>query len=235
MILFFTLAVLVNLCFVSISYASLPEKTSAEVQTAQRNTVSSVSPMKLPKNTILVMGDSISAGFGIDKSKGWVELMKQRLSREHTDQAFNIINASISGETTTGGRYRFAAALKQYQPDLVILELGGNDGLRGTPIKHIQANLDAMTQQAKASGAQVIMLGMRIPPNYGERYTGQFTGLYEALAQKNETLLVPFFMDGLVGTAGMMQADGIHPTLQGQPLMMQNVWQVLKTWPVLVK
>lgn len=235
MILFFTLTVLLNLCLISISYASPLEKTSAEEQRAQRNTVSSSLSIKAPENTILVMGDSISAGFGIDKSKGWVELIKERLSREYTDQAFNIINASISGETTTGGRYRLAAALKQHQPDLVILELGGNDGLRGTPIKHIQANLDVMTQQAKASGAQVIILGMRIPPNYGERYTGQFTGLYEALAQKNETLLVPFFMDGLAGVTGMIQADGIHPTLKGQPLMMQNVWQVLKTWPVLVK
>ena len=171
------------------------------------------------------MGDSISAGFGLDKQKGWVNLLSQQLGK-----GYRITNASISGETTTGGRNRLAKALQQYEPDLVILELGGNDGLRGTPIKHIQANLTAMIQQSQATGAQVLVLGMRIPPNYGERYTGQFSAIYKRLAAEHETLLVPFFMQGIAGETGMMQEDGIHPTHKAQPLMMNLVKQELTAW-----
>jgi len=193
------------------------------------NTVSS--PVEALK-TILVMGDSISAGFGIDKSRGWVTLLEERFNADsgaNFGGKYQIINASISGETSTGGRHRLSAALVKYQPDLVVIELGGNDGLRGTPIKHIKANIQSMIVQSKQSGAQVMVLGMRIPPNYGERYTQEFAAIYSDLAEEHDLLFVPFLFEGLVGQTDMIQQDGIHPTQKAQPVMMQHVWGVLET------
>lgn len=177
------------------------------------------------QHTILILGDSISAGFGIDKSSGWVALLQQRLGAQGT-----IINASISGETTSGGRYRLSKLLQRHQPDLVIIELGGNDGLRGTPLKQMAFNLNDMVSQAKASGARTMLLGMQIPPNYGARYTQQFVSVFSTIASDHNTLFVPFLLEGIAGQPGMMQADGIHPTSKAQPVMMELVWSELQEW-----
>ena len=175
------------------------------------------------------MGDSISAGFGIDQAKGWVAILQQNL--QQTKFALpKIVNASVSGETTSGGKNRLASALKKYQPDLVVIELGGNDGLRGTPIKYIEENLKTMILQSKASGAEVLLLGMRIPPNYGERYTELFFANYSKLANEHNSLFVPFLLAGLVGKTGMLQADGIHPTESAQPIMEKLVRKEVMTW-----
>lgn len=171
------------------------------------------------------MGDSLSAAFGIDKSKGWVALLQEK----YQDRLL-LMNASISGETTSGGRFRITQALKTHQPELVIIELGGNDGLRGTPVSQIKANLDAMINSAHASGAEVILLGMRIPPNYGKRYTDQFAAVFPELAEQYNIKLVPFFLEGVAGHPGMMQDDGIHPTEQAQPIMAGWVEEAIALW-----
>jgi acyl-CoA thioesterase-1 len=180
----------------------------------------------LQQQTILVLGDSISAGFGIDKQQGWVALLEKALTQEYPQYA--LINASISGETTSGGANRLNAILEKHQPSLVILELGGNDGLRGTPIKLITRNLTSMIKLSQEQGAQVLLLGMRIPPNYGQRYSELFADQYQRLATELNISLVPFLLTGIAGQAGMMQADGIHPTKNAQPIMMKSVWQALK-------
>lgn len=177
------------------------------------------------QQSILIMGDSISAGFGIDQEQGWVNLLIMRLNTLETP--YNVINASISGETSRGGANRIKPLLKQHNPDLVIIELGGNDGLRGSPIKGITKNLDYMIQQSQSSGAKVLLLGMRIPPNYGETYSRLFAEQYQKLALKHDALLIPFFLKGIAAKPGMMQADGIHPTAQAQLLMMESVWRLL--------
>lgn len=177
------------------------------------------------KQTVLIMGDSLSAAFGIDKQKGWVALLQQSF----TDQ-LKVVNASISGETTSGGRFRISKALEDHQPDLVVIELGGNDGLRGTPVAQIKANLDAMIQSSRSAGADVLLLGMRIPPNYGERYTSQFESMFHELAEQHQTLFVPFFLEGAVGLEGMIQNDGIHPTEKAQPIMVNWVEPVIQQW-----
>lgn len=171
--------------------------------------------------TILIMGDSISAGFGIDKQKGWVALLEQELAKENTQ--YSIINASISGETSSGGANRITKLLKQYQPNLVIIELGGNDGLRGSPIKLIKQNLSYMVQQSKQSNSDVLLLGMRIPPNYGQTYSQMFADQYSQLANEHRVASVPFLLKDIAGVEGMMQADGIHPTEAAQPIMLKWV------------
>ena len=180
----------------------------------------------LQQQTILVVGDSISAGFGIDKDLGWVALLGQRLEKEFPQYA--LVNASISGETTSGGANRISSMLQQHQPNLVILELGGNDGLRGTPIKLITQNLTHMIRSSQKAGAQVLLLGMRIPPNYGQRYSELFADQYPVLAAELNIPLLPFLLEGIAAEAGMMQADGIHPTENAQPIMTKSVWQMLK-------
>jgi acyl-CoA thioesterase-1 len=182
------------------------------------------------RQTVLIMGDSLSAAFGIDKQKGWVALLQQAFSED-----IQVVNASISGETTSGGRYRIGKALSQHQPDLVVIELGGNDGLRGTPIPQIKANLEAMIQDSQAAKADVILLGMRIPPNYGERYTSQFAEIYPALAKQYNTGFVPFFLEGVAGVEGMMQPDGIHPTEQAQSIMTAWVEEAIEKWLLIRK
>lgn len=177
------------------------------------------------QQTILILGDSISAGFGIDKEKGWVALLDRKLKQDQ--QASIIINASISGETSSGGANRIKPLLMKHQPDLVIIELGGNDGLRGTPIKLITQNLNYMIQQSQQAGAEVLLLGMRIPPNYGQGYSRLFARQYQQLAVENNTLFVPFLLNGIAAQPGMMQADGIHPTLQAQGIMMEQVRAVI--------
>ena len=174
--------------------------------------------------TILVFGDSLSAAYGIPREAGWVNLMQQEL--QHSHPRYQVVNASISGETTTGGRQRIATALRQHRPVIVILELGANDGLRGTPIADIEANLAALIQQARKARARVLLLGMQLPPNYGADYTARFKALYPKLAQRYHVALVPFFMEGVAPE--QFQADNLHPTAQAQPHILQNVMQQLE-------
>lgn len=176
--------------------------------------------------TVLIVGDSISAAFGLDTEQGWANLLQKKLQAE--GYAHHVINASISGDTTAGGRQRLPALLTKHQPDWLLLELGGNDGLRGQPLNSIQQNLVAMVEQAQQSGAQVMLLGMQLPPNYGPRYTQAFAELFNTIAADYQTALVPFFLENVGGVDGMMQADGIHPTAQAQPILLENAWKVLK-------
>lgn len=176
------------------------------------------------EKNILVFGDSLSAGYGLAIEKSWVNLLQQELQR--TQSGFSVVNASISGETTTGGRQRIAKTLKQHRPAIVIVELGANDGLRGAPIKDIEANLGYIIEQAKLARAKVLLVGIRLPPNYGETYITQFHNVYPRLANKYRILLLPFLLEGVA--ADQFQADNLHPVAAAQQHIMLNVMQELK-------
>ncbi|WP_181427831.1 arylesterase [Pseudomonas mosselii] len=176
--------------------------------------------------TLLVVGDSISAGFGLDTRQGWVNLLQQQLKKEGFDD--QVVNASISGDTSAGGQARLPALLAAHKPDLVVLELGGNDGLRGQPPQQLQQNLAAMIDQSRQAGAKVLLLGMRLPPNYGVRYTAAFAQVYEQLAVDKKVPLVPFFLEGVGGVPELMQADGIHPAATAQQRLLENAWPAIK-------
>jgi len=176
--------------------------------------------------TLLVVGDSISAGLGLDTSQGWVNLLDKRLKEQGFD--YRVVNASISGDTTAGGLARLPALLSEQKPALVVIELGGNDGLRGMAPAQLQQNLNAMVQQSRQAGAKVVLLGMRLPPNYGQRYTDAFAQVFQSVANEQKIALVPFFLDGVGGVQDMMQADGIHPAVAAQPRLLDNVWPTLK-------
>jgi acyl-CoA thioesterase-1 len=176
---------------------------------------------------ILVFGDSISAGYGLARvEQGWVALLQTRLKDQ--EYGYQVINASVSGETTAGGLARLPRALMLHQPKIVILELGGNDGLRALPIAQMRANLVRMVDLASAAGAKVLLLGMRIPPNYGPDYTEQFRLCYSDLARDKKLPLVPFLLNDIALFPNLMQADGIHPNELGQPKLLANVWPSLK-------
>ncbi|WP_207951637.1 GDSL-type esterase/lipase family protein [Pseudomaricurvus alcaniphilus] len=181
--------------------------------------------------TILVLGDSLSASYGIDEQQGWVNLLRQKLSEENLEA--RIVNASISGETSAGGTSRLPSLLQMYQPNIVIIELGGNDGLRGYPITSMRKQLQSAITMSQANGAQVLLLGMQIPPNYGQRYATMFSNVYRELQQKNDIALVPFFLQGVAGKRELMQADDIHPTAAAQPILLANVWPAL--YPLLTR
>ncbi|WP_273825157.1 MULTISPECIES: arylesterase [Pseudomonas] len=176
--------------------------------------------------TVLIVGDSISAAFGLDTRVGWVALLEKRLR----DEGFKdkVVNASISGDTSAGGQARLPALLAQHKPELVIIELGGNDGLRGQLPTQLKQNLASMIDNSRASGAKVLLLGMQLPPNYGARYTQAFAEVYPALAKEKNVALVPFFLEGVGGHPELMQADGIHPGPAGQDKLLNNVWPTLK-------
>lgn len=176
--------------------------------------------------TLLVVGDSISAGLGLDTSQGWVSLLEQRLKQQGFD--YRVVNASISGDTTAGGLARLPALLSEQKPTLVVIELGGNDGLRGMAPAQLQQNLASMVERSRAAGAKVLLLGMRLPPNYGQRYTDAFAKVFETVAQQQSVAMVPFFLEGVGGVPAMMQADGIHPATVAQPKLLDNVWPALK-------
>ncbi|MFL9673171.1 arylesterase [Pseudomonas marginalis] len=176
--------------------------------------------------TVLIVGDSISAGFGLDTSKGWVALLQQRLKKEGFDD--KVVNASISGDTSAGGLARLPAALAEHKPDVVVIELGGNDGLRGQPPAQLQQNLASMIEQSQASGAKVLLLGMQIPPNYGKRYVDAFAKVFNDVATAKKVPLVPFFLEGIGGNPALMQADGLHPAVGAQGKLLENVWPTLK-------
>ncbi|WP_095078653.1 arylesterase [Pseudomonas sp. Irchel s3h17] len=176
--------------------------------------------------TVLIVGDSISAAFGLDTRQGWVSLLEQRLRQEGFSD--KVVNASISGDTSAGGQARLPALLAEHKPELVVLELGGNDGLRGQSPTQLQQNLASMIDSARASGAKVLLLGMQLPPNYGVRYTEAFAKVYSNLAEQKNVPLVPFFLQGVGGNPELMQADGIHPAVAAQDKLLENVWPTLK-------
>jgi acyl-CoA thioesterase I len=175
--------------------------------------------------TLLVYGDSISAAYGMNEEQGWVSLLADRLAIDHPH--YKVINASVSGETTGGGVTRLPKTLEIHQPDILVLELGGNDGLRGYPISKIRENLHIMILQAQATGARVLLIGMVLPPNYGRRYTLAFEEIFSSLAQEHSVPLVPFLLDGISTGRELVQRDGIHPTVEAQPKLLEDVWPYL--------
>lgn len=176
--------------------------------------------------SILVFGDSLSAGYGLPLGRGWVDLLRQRLAGNATP--FEVVNASVSGETTLGGRNRLPAALAQHRPRAVVLQLGANDALRGQSLERMRENLTAMVKASRAAGAEVLLVGMQIPPNYGQQYTRKFQSAYAEVAREQKVPLVPFLLEGFGARRTLFQADGIHPTAEAQALMLETVWKELE-------
>jgi acyl-CoA thioesterase-1 len=172
------------------------------------------------------VGDSLSAGFGLDLEDTWTNLLQTRLDEK--GYGYRVVNASISGDTTGNGLRRLPRALRIHQPAIVIIELGGNDGLRGLPVDLMRDNLAAMINQSAASGAEVVLAGMLIPPNYGDEYTSEFAAVYPELADEFGASLIPFFMEDVALDPGKMQADGIHPNEAAQPILLETVWDTLE-------
>lgn len=183
-------------------------------------------PVNAGENPVLlVLGDSLSAGYGMDREDSWVHLLGLRLEQHGHD--YQILNSSISGDTTQGGLARLPRLLDRYRPQWVIIELGGNDGLRGIDPVVTRQNMKRMIEHSVDSGAKVLLAGIKLPPNYGVSYLEQFESMYADLASEYDTLLIPFFMDGVIFEPGYMQDDGIHPNENGQPILLENVWKVL--------
>jgi acyl-CoA thioesterase-1 len=180
-------------------------------------------PVWASPQTLVVYGDSLSAGYGIDVREGWVSLLGKKLDDEYPNQ-FMVINASVSGETTTGGKNRLAGILQKHQPSVVILELGGNDGLQGQAILSMRKNLEQMIEQITQAHAKTLLIGIQIPPNYGSRYTQQFAAIFPSLAKERKVPLVPFLLEGIATDKTLMQRDGIHPTQEAQAQILNNVW-----------
>lgn len=176
-------------------------------------------------NTLLVLGDSLSAGYGVKVDATWVALLEQRLAKQ--GYGYRVINASISGETTGGARSRLPRALDLHKPAVVIIELGGNDGLRGLPLKQVRGNFEYLIETSQAARAKVVLVGMRMPPNYGAEYANSFHALYGELAKKYDVPVVDFFLDGVALDDTLMQADGIHPNATAQPKLLDNLWPAL--------
>ena len=177
--------------------------------------------------TILILGDSLSAAYGMQPEQGWVHLLKQRLNQQYPKQ-HQVVNASVSGETTSGARARLTKLIQTYQPNIVVIELGGNDALRGQPPQMIRQNLTAMVQQSQKMKADVLILGMKIPPNYGTAYSTAFEKNYAVVAQQSQVQLVPFFLEGVAGNNQLMQTDRIHPNAKAQPKLLGNVYPTLQ-------
>ena len=176
--------------------------------------------------TLLIVGDSLGAAYGMELSQGWASLLEQRLTAKGLP--YRVVNASISGDVSRGGLARLPAALERYRPTIVILELGGNDGLQGLPLQQLEENLAAMIELSRKSGAQVLLAGMRIPPNYGPRYTQKFHDVFENLANRYDSPLIPFLLEGVGGRPELMQSDGAHPRAEAQAKILENVWVVLE-------
>ena len=179
-----------------------------------------------PEPVVLVVGDSLSAGYGVAVDSTWVALLQKRLAAQ--GYGYRVVNASISGDTTGGARARLPRALELHKPAIVILELGGNDGLRGLPLRQVRENFQFLIDRSKAAGARVVLIGMRMPPNYGAAYADAFHALYGELARQYGTPLVGFFLDGVALDDKLMQADGIHPTAAAQPRLLDNLWPALQ-------
>ena len=180
----------------------------------------------LASQTILVFGDSLSAAYGIPRESGWVSLLEQKLADKNP--GWRVVNASISGETTAGGLSRILPALLEYKPAIVILELGANDGLRGLAVEDARRNLGKILEASRKTKARVILVGMRIPPNYGLKYSSDFRMMYVDLANRHKAALVPFLLDGVAGNPKLIQQDGLHPTAKAQPKLLQNIWPELQ-------
>ncbi|WP_066962859.1 arylesterase [Microbulbifer sp. Q7] len=178
------------------------------------------------RDTLLVLGDSISAAYGIDEREGWVQLLRDRLAEQ--GMPVKVVNASISGETTAGGLARLPRLLSEHSPAWLVVELGGNDGLRGYPPRALQQNLVQMVQLARAQGTEVLLLGMQMPPNYGKAYTRAFAAVFPKVAEAEQVPLVPFFLETVALEEGAMQTDGIHPTAKAQPALLEHVWPCLE-------
>jgi acyl-CoA thioesterase-1 len=176
--------------------------------------------------TILVVGDSLSAGLGLDVEDTWVALLQSRLDKE--GYGYRLVNASISGDTTGNGLRRLPRAIDLHRPEIVIIELGANDGLRGLPVELMKQNLAQMIRTAQATGARVILAGMLIPPNYGQDYTDAFAAVFPELAKQFDVPLIPFFLDGIALDPSLLQEDGLHPNTQAQPVLLETVWSTLK-------
>lgn len=175
---------------------------------------------------IMIYGDSLSAAYGIPQQQGWASLLQKKLASEYYQ--YDVVNASISGETTSGGVSRIQKILDQIKPSIIILELGANDGLRGLPIQEMSNNLNTIILQSKKSGARVLLVGMRIPPNYGPQYTKLFSQTYVKLSQEHQIPLVPFMLENIAAKADLIQDDGLHPNAIAQPLVLDNIWSHLK-------
>jgi acyl-CoA thioesterase-1 len=184
----------------------------------------SASAYSAPK-TVLVLGDSLSAEYGLSRGAGWVALLEDKLKKERIDAA--IVNASISGETTSGGRTRLPALIAQHKPDVVVIELGANDGLRGLPVPAAEANLRSMITLVQQNKGKVLLVGMRMPPNYGRDYTERFFAMYKGLSSTLKTPLVPFMLEGVADKPALFQADRLHPNAQAHPVILANIWPQL--------
>jgi acyl-CoA thioesterase-1 len=184
-------------------------------------------PMAAMAKSIVVLGDSISAGYGIDVTQGWVNLLQKKFNQQHSD--YVISNESISGDTSAGGLARINQLLARHKPVIVMIELGANDGLRGLSPQEMKSNLREIIQRCRKAGAKVLLLGMKIPPNYGKRYIDMFYNIYPQLSAELEVPLVPFILENVALNPAMMQADGLHPNAMGQPLITEKVWSYLQT------
>jgi len=175
----------------------------------------------------MILGDSLSAGYGIQPQQGWVHLLQKRLEQQYPKQ-HKVVNASVSGETTSGALARLPKLLQTHRPDLVVIELGGNDGLRGQPPQMIQKNLDSLIQQSQKAKAKVIVFGMKMPPNYGQAYSKAFENNYKVVSQQYKVKLLPFFMQGVAGNKTLMQKDLIHPNAKAQTILLNNAYPYIK-------
>ena len=184
-------------------------------------------PTSLRAADLLVLGDSLSAGYGLSPGGSWVDLMQNRIDSKGLD--LRVVNASISGETSSGGLSRLPDLLETHAPNIVLLELGANDGLRGTPLKIIERNLDQMAAQIEDAGAQLVVIGIRLPPNYGPRYTEAFFDLFGSLAKQYRAVHVPFLLEGVATDWSLMQPDGLHPTADAQPIILDTVWNDIES------
>ncbi|MFW1910543.1 arylesterase [Acinetobacter ursingii] len=184
-------------------------------------------PFAVDAKTILIVGDSISAGYGINPEQGWVQLLQKRLAQQYPKQ-HKVVNASVSGETTSGALARMPKLLQSYKPDVVVIELGGNDALRGQPPQMIQKNLGQLVQQSQQAKAKVLLFGMKIPPNYGTAYSQAFENNYKVISQQYKIKLLPFFMQGIAGHKDLMQNDQIHPNAKAQSILLNNAYPYIK-------
>ena len=185
-----------------------------------------LAPLPAAARTLLVVGDSLSAAYGMDVAAGWVALLGKRLERQKYD--YQVVNASVSGDTTANGLARLPRLLDAHQPAIVIIELGGNDGLRGLALEQMKHNITAMVTKAKTRHARVLLVGMQLPPNYGNRYTERFRRIYREIAAEQQVGLAPFLLDGIATNRALMQPDGIHANAKAQQKMLENVWPHLR-------
>ncbi|WP_435337506.1 arylesterase [Acinetobacter sp. LH3_13] len=185
------------------------------------------SPFVVSAKTIMIVGDSLSAGYGIQPQQGWVHLLQKRLDQQYPKQ-HKVVNASVSGETTSGALARLPKLLQTHRPDVVVIELGGNDGLRGQPPQMIQKNLANLIQHSQKAKAKVVIFGMKMPPNYGSAYSKAFENNYKVVSQQYKVKLLPFFMEGIAGNKQLMQKDLIHPNAKAQPILLNNAYPYIK-------